>query len=73
MANEIWNDLYDPDEVDKKRIVRESVEKRSARKCEFHFLQYLHHLPYSSQKVVMLRVELHSNLPLITQGKVNIM
>eukprot|EP00080_Pristionchus_pacificus_P006445 PDM66465.1 col-164 protein [Pristionchus pacificus] len=32
MANEIWNDLYDPDEVDKKRIVRESVEKRSARK-----------------------------------------
>ncbi|GMT27431.1 hypothetical protein PFISCL1PPCAC_18728, partial [Pristionchus fissidentatus] len=33
LANDIWNDLYDSDDVEKKRIVRESVEGRSPRKC----------------------------------------
>lgn len=35
LANEIWNDLYDSDDVDKKRIVRESIDERSPRKCSF--------------------------------------
>ncbi|GMR52363.1 hypothetical protein PMAYCL1PPCAC_22558, partial [Pristionchus mayeri] len=33
LANDIWDDLYDSDEVEKRRLVRESVDGRSARKC----------------------------------------